>query len=172
MSILDSIIAFIVLVDLWRGFNAGGVKTAMSLVSWLIALVVSTQLADQVAVVIAPFLSLNNSVLQLAVAFLLTFLVVIAVLHGVVYVFAKTLKVLKLSFLDKLAGGMLGAAKGVLKVLVVLSIVAPLLVKLPMWQSSPLAQSLVPFAPVAKQMVLKAFDTTWQQINLPDDGNP
>ncbi|BBI68223.1 hypothetical protein PKHYL_24140 [Psychrobacter sp. KH172YL61] len=66
-------------------------------------------------------------------------IVILAVMHLVAFVFSGVLKTLRLGVVDKMAGGVLGAAKNVLMVLVVLSVTAPLLVQMPQWQTSVLA---------------------------------
>lgn len=164
MSILDIIIALVVLIGVWRGFRQGAMQTVILLVAWLAALVAATRLAN----VVAPsFVGVvDDAVLQTALGFLTVFLLTIALLKLVVYFFAKALAALKLSFVDKLAGGVLGAGLGVLKVLVVLSLIAPLLIRLPVWQTSPLAQSLMPFAPMAKQLVFEAVGKAWDEIGI------
>ncbi|MDO5651672.1 MAG: CvpA family protein [Moraxella sp.] len=163
MSIVDIAVAVVVLIDLWRGFRAGAIATALTLVGWLLALVIGSRFADDVA----PFFVAitNNPVLQIGLGFLAVCLIVIGVVHLLAYTLQSTLKALHLSFLDKLAGGVLGAGKGLLKVLVILSLVAPLLTKLPVWQESTLSQNLLPLAPVAKQLVYATAGETWQQLN-------
>ena len=163
MSGLDIVIAIVVLIGLWRGFQVGLIKTAVGLVGWFIALIAATRLADS----IAPQLSglVQNPVLQMAMAFLLVVIVVLAVMHLVALVFSGVLKTLRLGVVDKMAGGVLGAAKNVLVVLVVLSVSAPLLVQLPQWQTSVLAPELLPYAPMAKTLASDVLGGAWEQIN-------
>ena len=78
---------------------------------------------------------------------------------------SSALKTLNLSVLDKVAGGVLGAAKNTLMVLVVLSISAPLLVQLPQWQTSVLAPELMPYAPMGKELATDMLGMAWGQIN-------
>lgn len=165
MNLLDIIITAVVLFGLWRGFVAGAMKTALSLISWLTALVAATRLASSVSPMFVGVT--DNGVLQTALGFICVFLVVVVSLKLIVYVFGKTLKALRLDFLDKIAGAVLGAATGVLKVLVVLSITAPLLTRLPIWQSSALAPNLLPLAPFAKTLIYKMADGIWQQVDRP-----
>lgn len=163
MSGLDIVIAIVVLIGLWRGFQVGLIKTAVGLVGWFIALIVATRLADS----IAPQLSgvVQNPVLQMALAFLLIVIIVLAVMHLVAFVFSGVLKTLRLGVVDKMAGGVLGAAKNVLVVLVILSVGAPLLVQLPQWQTSVLAPELLPYAPMAKMLATDVLGGAWEQIN-------
>lgn len=163
MSGLDIVIAIVVLIGLWRGFQLGLVKTAVGLAAWLIALVAATRLAGSVS----PQLSgmVQNPVLQMAMAFLLVVMVILAVMHLVAFVFSGVLKTLRLGIVDKMAGGVLGVAKNVLMVLVVLSVSAPLLVQLPQWQTSVLAPELMPYAPMGKELVSDVLGMAWDQVN-------
>ncbi|WP_201616973.1 CvpA family protein [Psychrobacter urativorans] len=163
MSGLDIVIAVVVLMGLWRGFQVGLIKTAVGLVGWFIALIAATRLASA----IAPQLSglIESPVLQMAMAFLLVVIVILAVMHLVAFVFSGVLKTLRLGVVDKMAGGVLGAAKNVLIILVVLSVSAPLLVQMPQWQTSVLAPELLPYAPMAKNLASDILDVAWDQIN-------
>ncbi len=163
MSGLDIMIAVIVLIGLWRGFQVGLIKTAVGLVGWFIALIAATRLASS----IAPQLSsiVENPVLQMALAFLSVVIVILAVMHLLAFIFASALKTLNLGVVDKMAGGVLGAAKNVLMVLVVLSISAPLLVQLPQWQTSVLAPELMTYAPMGKELATDMLGIAWGQIN-------
>lgn len=163
MSGLDLAIMAIVLVGLWRGFVAGATRTAMSLVSWLLALFVATKLAHQFSPMFVGVV--ETPILQTALAFLAIFLGVIAVLQLIVYLINKMLSAVKLSWLDKLAGGVLGAGVGVLKVLVVLSVTAPLLVHFDIWGRSPLTQALVPYAPLAKTLLGEVASEVYNELN-------
>lgn len=165
MSALDIVIAIVVLIGLWRGFQVGLIKTAVGLVGWLIALIAATRLASS----IAPQLSsiVESPVLQTALAFLIVVILILAIMHALAFFFASALKTMNLGVVDKIAGGVLGAAKNTLMVLVILSISAPLLVQLPQWQSSVLAPSLMPFAPMGKALAADMLGVAWSQINHP-----
>ncbi|WP_201574342.1 CvpA family protein [Psychrobacter sp. H8-1] len=163
MSGLDIVIAIVVLIGLWRGFQVGLIKTAVGLAGWFIALIAATRLAG----VVSPQFSglVQSPVLQMAMAFLLVVIIILAIMHLVAFVFSGVLKTLRLGMLDKMAGGVLGAAKNVLVVLVVLSVSAPLLVQMPQWETSVLAPELLPYAPMAKMMVSDALGVAWEQVN-------
>lgn len=165
MSVLDIVISAIVLLGLWRGYSVGAVKTVLSLISWVVALIVASKLASEFTSLFAPIS--QNPTLQLAMAFLAIVLVVLLGLGLLSFLIAKTLKAVKLSFLDKLAGGIVGAGLGLIKVLFVLSVILPILIKTDMYQNSPLAQSLLPFAPLAKELVSETAEQVWDEINKP-----
>ncbi len=163
MSGIDIVIAIVVLIGLWRGFQVGLIKTAVGLVGWFIALIAATQLAGSISPQLAGVV--QNPVLQMALAFLLVVIVVLSIMHIIAYIFSGVLKTLRLGAIDKMAGGVLGAAKNVLMILVILSVSAPLLVQMPQWQTSVLAPELLPYAPMAKTLVADVFGVAWDQVN-------
>lgn len=165
ITLIDACIIFMVLVGLWRGFVFGFVKTVTSLVAWLLALIIASYAAKQIAPFLAVFI--ESSVLRIVCAFLLIVFGVIAVIHLTTSMIVVALKSLKLGFLDRLLGGVLGVVIGVLKVLVILSISSPLLIHLSNWQQSILAQNLLPFAPIAMELLQESLGGAWQQIQNP-----
>lgn len=165
MTIIDMGIAFMVMTGLWRGFHAGAIKTAMSLVAWFVALIVASTLAKPFAPLFVGVV--NNWVLQVSLSFLVITLIIVMVCHVVSWIVQKTLNVLKLGFLDKMLGGILGAGRGLLKVLIILSVASPILAKSANWHKSTLAQNLLPFAPVAQAVLVEVLGEAWEQVENP-----
>ena len=79
----------------------------------------------------------------------------------------SAIKGLKLGIVDKMFGGMFGAAKNVLVILVFMSIATPLLVQMPIWKQSVLAPELLPYAPYAQSFASQLLGDAWQQVNQP-----
>lgn len=167
MSIIDLTIALVVLWGVYRGFVAGMIKTVMTLISWLVALVAASRLASSMQSFFVEFT--DSAVLQLALSFVCVFLLVLALLQLIVWLFDKAFRALKLDIINKIAGGLLGGAVGLLKVLVVLSVASPLLVRLDVWDNSPIAQELLPLAPIAKTLVYKMAQDS---LSLVDESMP
>lgn len=165
MTFLDILIVFIVLMGMWRGFGAGCIKTASSLVAWLVAFVIASRIASDFAPMLAVVI--DSPVLQVAAMFLLLALAVMTVMQLFIAILIGLVKTLRLGLLDSMLGGVLGAALGILKVLILLSIAAPLLVYLPNWQESILTQNLLPLAPTATELLKQVLGDAWQQIENP-----
>ncbi len=163
LSVLDFIMLAFVVLGLWKGFSAGFIKSVVSLLGWFIALVAGTRLAEVVAPSLQGFVT--SDVLQLALAFLLVVFVVVCVVYLVGSILNKLLSSLRLGFLDKIAGGVLGAAKNLLIILVLISATAPLLISSSFWQSSKLVPELMPYSPMAKTLVQKVLGKAWHQVN-------
>lgn len=163
MSGLDIMIAVVVLIGLWRGFQVGLIKTAVGMVGWLIALIAGTQLASSVAPAMAGFT--ESPALQLSLAFIAVAVVVLAAMHLAAALSSGIMKTLRLGILDKMAGGVFGAAKNTLIILVVMSATAPLLLQMPQWQQSVIAPELLPYAPMAKSLAADMFGAAWAQMS-------
>lgn len=166
MSVIDIIIVLVILSGLWQGFRAGLIKSVVALFGWFLALIMGTKLAP----LAAPFFEsvVQSSVLQTGLGFLAVVLIVLGVVHLLAFLFVRSLQALNLGIVDKLIGGVFGAGKNLLIVLVFLSLVAPALVKMPAWQHSFLAHELMPFAPMAKTMVSKVFGEAWRTVSQLD----
>lgn len=167
LGVLDFILLAFILLGLWKGFSAGFIKSVVSLLGWFIALVAGTRLAEVVAPNLQGFIT--SEVLQLALGFLLVVFVVICVVYLLGSILTKLLSSLRLGFLDKMAGGILGGAKNLLIILVLISATAPMLMSSSFWQSSKLAPELMPYSPMAKTLVQKVFGKAWHQINQAQD---
>lgn len=164
MSVIDMLISVIVLIGVYRGYQSGFIQSLAKLISWLAALIIASRVADDFAPL---FTMIDNPVLQIAASFVVVMVIIVLGVQMTASVVLKAVRALKLGFLDKLLGMVLGAMTGLLKVLMVLSVSATLLVKLPAWENSPLAQNLLPFAPLAGQMLQKAFGETLNQLDNP-----
>lgn len=162
MSLLDLAVSFVVVFGTWRGYRTGAVKTALGLFSWVIALVVATKMAGVLGHIFAPLA--QEMILQTAAAFLAVFLLTLLVLSVLAYLFLKLLKALKLGLFDQLAGGILGAGLGLIKALLVLSLLSPILTRLPLWESSPLARAVWSLSPFASEFAKAAFGGVWQSV--------
>lgn len=168
MTVIDMVLIAIVMSGGVRGLMQGAVKTALSLVAWFLALALASRFAQELSILFTDIT--HNEVMQIVLAFAFVVFGVFVVLRLVAWLLLKTLKGLRLGLIDRLLGVALGLAVGILKVLIVLSVVSPLLIKLPSWQTSIFAQALMPFAPVAKLLIVETIGESWQQIqelNLP-----
>ncbi len=153
LNILDFILIGFTLLGMIKGFKIGLIQSVVGLVGWFIALLVGSRLAP----VVAPHFVgvVDSQVLQLSLGFLTVALCIVAVLQFIVWIMKKMLETLKLSFLDKVAGGVLGTVKQVLIILVVLNFMFPVFSKMPFWQTSVLAPELLPYAPLAEKVITK-----------------
>ena len=165
MTAIDIIIILMVITGIYKGFQAGAIKTALSLFGWIVAFIVASQIADILAPMFAGFS--DDRIVQISLASLMVVAVIVGTTYLIAHFLVKTLKLLRLGFLDKTAGAFLGIFKGLLKVMAALTVMAPLLIKMPIWKESMLAQTLMPFAPIAKALMAQTAQTAIEQMDNP-----
>lgn len=164
MNALDIVILLVVFFGLWQGFNAGLLRSVVSLFGWLFALIFATYFAKSLAYLFVGFTS--SPALSVLMAFIVVALFVIIGLQLILWVMSKTLKTLKLGILDKIGGAAFACAKNVLAVLLVLSLLTPFLKNTSFWQQSTLVPALLPFAPFAMDLSKKLASEVTQKTSV------
>ncbi|HRK77008.1 MAG: colicin V production protein [Hydrogenophilales bacterium 17-64-11] len=141
MSMLDLIVLLVLVLTVVRGLMRGMVDTLFSLAAWILAFV----LGKWGALMVAPLLPIatDNPGIRYFAAFAVIFL---AVLIGVLllgHALASLVKAAGLGSADKVLGGVLGLAKG-LVILVGLTLAAGLtsLPRTDFWKQAMLSDSL------------------------------
>jgi membrane protein required for colicin V production len=162
-STLDIIISVVVLFSLYRGFKAGLVASLVGLVGWFATLYVGTHYARGMGYLFAG--AVKDPVLQTALAFLVIVLLMLTIVWGVSLILKSLINALALTPIEKLAGGIFGAVRGVLIVLVVMSFIGSWASKATWWKDSILAKSLLPYAPLAMAVGHNLATTAWSEIN-------
>ncbi len=150
MSIIDSGILLLLIVGLIQGYRNGLLRSLVGMFGWLFALVLASFLAKSFTRFFMAFT--NSPILALVMAFLVVALGCIILLQILLWGMQRTLKGLKLSFVDRLAGAGFGCGKNLLVILLVLSVVAPFIQQRPIWRASQIAQALLPLTPFALSM--------------------
>lgn len=170
MSILDIAILLMLIFGLWQGFQAGLMRSVVSLFGWLIALVFATYFAKPLSIFFVGLV--DSPVLTVVISFLAIALFIIVVLQFILWLMRKSLAGINLSIVDKLGGAVFAVAKNLLIILLVLSLVAPMIQKTETWQQSTIAQELLPFAPfakdISKNMATKVEKTTTENLDKLD----
>jgi len=161
----DIAIAVIVMWSLYRGFKVGLIESLVGLVGWFATLYVGTHFARSVGGVFAGVV--KDPVLQTALAFLVIVLLMLMIVWGFSIVLKSLINALALTPIEKLAGGVFGAARGVLIVLVIMSLIGSWASKESWWQESILARSLTPYAPLAMTVGKDLATTAWDEIVPP-----
>jgi len=162
-SALDILIAVIVLFSLYRGFKAGLVASLVGLVGWFATLYVGTHYAREMGFYFAGVV--KDPVLQTALAFLVIVLLMLTIVWGASLIVKSLIDALALTPIEKLAGGIFGAVRGILIVLVVMSFIGSWASKASWWQNSILAKSLLPYAPLAMVVSRDLASTAWNELN-------
>ncbi len=162
---LDIAIALIVLWSLYRGFKVGLIESLVGLVGWFATLYMGTHFARSMGGAFAGVV--KDPVLQTALAFLVIVLLMLMIVWGFSMLLKSLINALALTPIEKLAGGVFGAARGVLIVLVIMSLIGSWASKEAWWQKSVLAQSLTPYAPLALMVGKDLATTAWDELLPP-----
>lgn len=141
MSLLDIIVLLILVLTIVRGLMRGMVDTLFSLAAWLLAFL----LGKWGALMVAPMLPIGveNPAIRYFAGFAIIFLVVLIGVLLLGHVLASLLKAVGLGGTDKLLGGVLGLAKGMV-ILVGLTLAAGLtsLPRTEFWQQATFSGAL------------------------------
>lgn len=141
MSMLDIIVLLILVLTVVRGLMRGMIDTLFSLSAWVLAFL----LGKWGALMVAPLLPIGveNPAIRYFAGFMVVFLVVLIGVLLLGHALASLVKAVGLGGADKVLGGVLGLAKG-LVILVGLTIAAGLtsLPRTEFWKQAALSGSL------------------------------
>lgn len=141
MSLLDIIVLLILVLAVVRGLMRGMIDTLFSLAAWILAFL----LGKWGALMVAPMLPIgvDNPAIRYFAGFMVVFLVVLIGVLLLGHALASLVKAVGLGGADKVLGGVLGLAKG-LVILVGLTIAAGLtsLPRTEFWKQAAMSGSL------------------------------
>ena len=141
MSMLDLIVVLVLVLTVVRGLMLGMVDTLFSLAAWVLAFM----LGKWGALMVAPLLPLGteNPAIRYFAGFAVIFLLVLIGVLLLGHVLASLVKAVGLGGADKVLGGVIGLAKG-LVILVGLTLAAGLtsLPRTDFWKQAALSDSL------------------------------
>ena len=114
MTGFDFVVIAILLVSLLVGLWRGLVYEVLSLLGWPVAFVLSKLFAGDVA----PMMPGEQETIRAVLAYAAVFIVALIVWGVLAWLLSKLLKAVGLGWLDRVLGGLFGALRGVLVVLV------------------------------------------------------
>lgn len=113
MNYLDLILGILLLIAAINGFSKGFVEELAGLAGLVLGIWIAIHFSDMVANFLADSLHWNFKQLSI-VAFVITFVIVVILVQIIGSVVNKMVKAVHLGFLNRLAGVILGLAKGAL----------------------------------------------------------
>jgi|TARA_B110000967_G_C18616029_1_gene426392 membrane protein required for colicin V production len=114
--VIVAVLGISTLISLRRGF----VKEALSLVTWIAAVLIARVFAGQFTVVLAPYIEMDS--LRFGASFVVLFIATLMVGGMVNYLVGEFVRMTGLSGLDRLLGTFFGFARGGVIVLVVVAL--------------------------------------------------
>ncbi len=145
MDWADYLVLGIIAISILVGALRGLIKEALSLAVWIAAFLLAFQFSGTLAESLENTISLPSA--RTALAFSAVFILVLVVGGLLTYLVGKLVEKTGLSGTDRLLGGVFGAARGLIMV-VVMILVAGLtpIPRDPWWEESSTIQSLMPLA--------------------------
>ena len=163
MEYVDYAVLGIILISILVGTLRGFIKEVFSLAVWAAAFLVAFQYSGALAMTLESHIELPS--VRTSLAFAGLFLAVLLVGGLITYLIGKLVEKTGLSGTDRLLGGVFGALRGLILILV-LMLVAGLtpVPKDPWWQQSRTIQSMIPLAEWSAQFlpdyILEYMDLT------------
>ena len=167
MNFIDIIILILLILGGLNGLRQGLIKALANLIGWVVALIFAAKYTNTLAPLMSA-ISVDPVVQKIAAfAFIVLFIVVLTWIVGAVL--NKLLKTLKLGPLNRLAGGVFGASKSLLIVLITMQGLGPWVESSPYWKQSKLVNHLAPYAPAAtefsKDVASEAMNQMKSEVN-------
>jgi membrane protein required for colicin V production len=163
----DLLMLAIVLFQVWRGFQKGLVRALIGVVGWLAALYIGSHFAAVVAPAFAGVVA--SPAFQTACAFVVLVVAVLMMMWGAGMLIRSVLHALALGPVERLAGAAFGAVKGLLVVLIMISLLAPFASSAQFLQRSQIVPILLPFSPIALEFSRHFAEQTWRGLQTAPD---
>lgn len=169
MNYLDIASVVIIMWATWTGLQRGLIRSLTSLIGWLLALVLGSRFAADVA----PGFSVlsHDPVVQKIAAFATIAGLVLVVTAMVGNVLRRLLKALRLGLTEQAAGGIFGAAKGSLILMIGIQLLGPWVAESPYWQKSRMVSLLSPYAPMAVEKSEHVAGRVWDEVKSREAGD-
>ena len=117
---VDAVVIAALVLSFGLGIFRGIVREILSLSSWIVSIWLAYLFGDNLAIVIVPWLESER--LSSLIGYLLVFVAVLVLLSLVVALLFKLFRVVGLSGIDRLLGGLFGCLRGVVIVALLLFI--------------------------------------------------
>ncbi|HEY9035548.1 MAG TPA: CvpA family protein [Pseudomonadales bacterium] len=125
VNVADWVIVVIVVISTLISIKRGFVREALSLVSWVAALIVAMIFFERLAVVLAPHISMPG--LRLIVAFGVLFIAALVVGAAINFLIGELVDLTGLTGTDRALGTVFGMIRGAILVLTLLILMQPVL---------------------------------------------
>ncbi len=166
MNYLDIASVVIIMWATWTGLRRGLIRSLTSLIGWLLALVLGSQFAAKFAPSFA--ILTQDPVVQKIAAFATIAAIILFITALIGNILRKLLKALRLGLTEQAAGGIFGAAKGSLILMIAIQMLGPWVAASPYWQKSRVVALLSPYAPAAVEMSQHVVGQVWDEVKSSD----
>ncbi|ETI62070.1 CvpA family protein [Marinomonas profundimaris] len=158
MSTVDWLIIAVVVLSTLLSLKRGFVKEVLSLLTWVVAFVVSVKFSDQMQALLLD--QVQNDQIRYIVSFVSLFIATLVVGALVSYLLGTLIQVTGLSSTDRVLGTLFGFARGGLIVVAFVSLLSlsPAIEKTEFWKTSQLIPQLGQLNDWTRDMLGKSSD--------------
>lgn len=171
MNAIDIVILILLTLSTLNGLRQGLIHALANLIGWILSLILALRFHEQ----LKPWMSSVSSdqTVQSILAFVAIVVVVVVLTWLVGHFLYKTFKFLRLSWLNRLAGGAFGLAKSLVVFLILIHILNPWLSATTVWKNAKVVQWLQPYAATTTQYSQEIVQITTGQLESyqSDDNN-
>lgn len=162
MNAIDICIVILLVVSNLNGVRQGLIKALAGLVGWFLALLLAVKFSPDLQPVMVKYTADPTMQKIAAFASIIFAVLILAWLAG--QLLHKLIQQMKLSWLNRLAGGGFGLAKSIIIVLVMMHGLAPWFSHTKIWQNSKMVEILVPYSAQATEYTQQAVQKTAAEL--------
>lgn len=163
MNIIDIVIIILLVMSNLNGIRQGLIKALTGLIGWFLALLLAIRFSPKVQPLMVQYTT--DPMMQKIAAFASIIVVVIILAWFAGQLLHKMLEKIKLSWLNRLAGGGFGLAKSVIIILVLMHGLAPWFSHAKIWQNSKMVDLLMPYSAMTTAYTQEVVRQTTQQMD-------
>ncbi len=172
MNTLDIIMIILILISTMNGLRQGLIHALANLIGWVLALICATKFSESLRPLMG-FIGQDQTVQHIA-AFIAIVLVVVILTWTFGYLLHQVVKKLKLSWFNRLAGGVFGFAKMAVVFLIAIHILQGWVAQTQMWQNSKMIGWLQPYVAQTieySQQIVQKTTAKLESFNSDDHSN-
>lgn len=172
MNTLDIIMIILILISTMNGLRQGLIHALANLIGWVLALICATKFSVSLRPLMG-FIGQDQTVQHIA-AFIAIVLVVVILTWTLGYLLHQVVKKLKLSWFNRLAGGVFGFAKMAVVFLIAIHILQGWVAQTQMWQNSKMIGWLQPYVAQTieySQQIVQKTTAKLESFNSDDHSN-
>lgn len=163
MNVIDIVILLALVMSVFNGLRQGLIAALANLIGWIMAFVLGIRYHNDVESYLG-FLTRDPSILSI-LSFAFIVIVVMIIAWSASHLLQSAFKRLKLSWLNRLAGGFFGIAKVLVVFLILIHILSPWLSNMTLWKSSNMIALLHPYAAVTTLYSQEVVQKTTEKLD-------
>jgi membrane protein required for colicin V production len=162
VNAFDIFILILLILGCLNGLRLGLIRALSNLLGWMLSFILAMRFHEQLQPWMQAFTADHTT--QKILSFILIVAVVVVLTWLVGYFLQRAFSFLKLSWLNRLAGGAFGLAKSLVVFLVLIHVLNPWFVGAKFWKNAKFVQLLRPYAGITTQYSQEFVQITTEQF--------